>query len=69
MDKQTADKSIYEYRDKIFGFAMEKTRNVDQADELASDIICEVYRSFLRADNIVNLDCYVYSIATKVWSK
>ena len=69
MDKQTADKSIYEYRDKIFGFAMEKTRNVDQADELASDIICEVYRSFLRADNIVNLDGYVYRIARNVWSK
>lgn len=69
MDKQTADKNIYEYRDKIFGFAMEKTRNVDQANELASDIICEVYRSFLRADNIVNPDGYVYRIARNVWSK
>ncbi|MDE6728070.1 MAG: RNA polymerase sigma factor [Oscillospiraceae bacterium] len=69
MDKQTADKSIYEYRDKIFGFAMEKTRNVDQANELASDIICEVYRSFLRADNIVNPDGYVYRIARNVWAK
>lgn len=69
MDKQTADKKIYEYRDKIFGFAMEKTRNVDQADELASDIICEVYRSFLRGGDIVNLDGYVYRIARNVWSK
>ena len=69
MNKHTADKSIYEYRDKIFGFAMEKTRNVDQADELASDIICEVYRSFLRTDNIVNLDGYVYRIARNVWAK
>lgn len=69
MDKQTADKRIYEYRDKIFGFAMEKTRNVDKADELASDIICEVYRSFLRADNIVNVDGYVYRVARNVWAK
>lgn len=69
MDKQTADKKIYEYRDKIFGFAMEKTRNVDKADELASDIICEVYRSFLCADNIVNVDGYVYRIARNVWAK
>ena len=69
MDKQTADKKIYEYRDKIFGFAMEKTRNVDQADELASDIICEVYRSFLRGGDIVNVDGYVYRIARNVWSK
>lgn len=69
MEKNTADKQIYEYRDKIFGFAMEKTRNVDQANELASDIICEVYRSFLRADDIVNLDGYVYRIARNVWAK
>lgn len=69
MDKQTTDKKICEYRDRIFGFAMEKTRNVDQADELASDIICEVYRSFLRADNVANLDGYVYRIAHNVWSK
>lgn len=69
MDKQTADKKIYEYRDRIFGFAMEKTRNIDQADELASDIICEVYRSFLRGGDIVNLDGYVYRIARNVWSK
>lgn len=69
MDKQTADNKIYEYRDKIFGFAMEKTRNVDQADELASDIICEVYRSFLRGGDIVNIDGYVYRIARNVWAK
>lgn len=69
MDKQTADKKIIEYRDRIFGFAMEKTRNVDQADELASDIICEVYRSFLRGGDIVNVDGYVYRIARNVWAR
>lgn len=40
MNKEAADKCIYEYRDKIFGFAMKQTRNVDQANELASDILC-----------------------------
>lgn len=69
MDKQTADKKIYEYKDKIFGFAMGKTRNVDQADDLASDIICEVYRSFLRAENIVNFDGYVYRVARNIWAR
>lgn len=69
MDKQTADRKIYEYRDRIFGFAMEKTRNTVQADELASDIICEVYRSFLRGGDIVNVDGYVYRIARNVWSR
>lgn len=66
MDKKTADKYIYEYKDRIFGYAMDKMRNVDQAQELASDIICEVYCSFLRSDDIVNLDGYVYRIAQNV---
>ncbi len=66
MDKKTADKYIYEYKDRIFGYAMDKMRNVDQAQELASDIICEVYCSFLKSDDIVNLDGYVYRIAQNV---
>lgn len=69
MNKQTADKYIYAYKDRIFGFAMSKTRNVDGARDLASDIICEVYSSFLRSDDIVNLDGYVYRIARNVWAK
>lgn len=69
MNKQTADKCIYAYRDRIFGFAMSKARNVEVARDLASDIICEVYSSFLRSDNIVNLDGYVYRIARNVWAK
>lgn len=69
MNKQTADKYIYEYRDRIFGFAMSKAGNIDGARDLASDIICEVYSSFLRSDNIVNLDGYVYRISRNVWAK
>lgn len=69
MDKQTADKKIFEYRDKIFGFALDKVRNIDLAGELASDIIYEVYRSFLKPAEIANLDGYVYRIARNVWAK
>ena len=68
MDKTSADKYIYEYRDRIFGFALGKTRNIDQAEELASDIVYEVYRAFLARDNIANIDGYVYRIARNVWS-
>ena len=69
MDKQTADKKIFEYRDKIFGFALDKVKNIDQAQELASDIIYEVYRSFLKPAEIANLDGYVYRISRNVWAK
>ncbi|MCR5480570.1 MAG: RNA polymerase sigma factor [Ruminococcus sp.] len=69
MDKKTADKKIFEYRDRIFGFALDKVRNTDQAQELASDILFEVYRSFLKHEDIANLDGYVYRIARNVWAK
>ena len=69
MEKQWSDKLILQYREKIFGFALEKMRNISQAQELASDIVCEVYRSFLKADNIVNPDGYVYRIASNIYAK
>lgn len=69
MDKKTSDRTIFEYRDRIFGFALDKVRNIDQAQELASDIMCEVYSAFLKRENIVNLDGYVYRIARNVWAK
>lgn len=69
MDKTSADKYIYEYCDRIFGFALGKARNIDRAEELASDIVYEVYRAFIAKDNIANMDGYVYRIARNVWSK
>ena len=69
MDKATADKKIFEYRDKIFGFALDQVKNIDQAQELASDIIYEVYRSFLKPVDIANIDGYVYRISRNVWAK
>ncbi|MBR4346779.1 MAG: sigma-70 family RNA polymerase sigma factor [Oscillospiraceae bacterium] len=69
MDKNTVDKTIFEYRDRIFGFALDKLRNIDQAQELASDIVCEVYQTFLKPGDIANIDGYVYRIARNVWAK
>lgn len=69
MKKQNADQLILQYQNKIFGFALEKMRNVSQAEELASNIVCEVYKSFLNAENIINTDGYVYRIARNVYAR
>lgn len=69
MNKPTADRYIHEYLDRIFGFALDRTRNIAQAQELASDIVYEVYRSFLARDDIVNPDGYVYRISRNVWAR
>ncbi|MDE6148958.1 MAG: sigma-70 family RNA polymerase sigma factor [Ruminococcus sp.] len=69
MEKQRADKLILHYQNKIFGFALKKMRNISQAEELASNIVCEVYQSFLNTENIANIDGYVYRIASNVYAK
>ena len=56
MNKIDADKLIVEYQQKIFGFAMSKMRNIADAEELASNIMLEIYKSFLKTDNIVNIE-------------
>lgn len=68
MKKEQADKLILQYQKKIFGFALERLQEIARAEELASDIICEVYISFLKKDDIVNVDGYVYRIARNVYA-
>ena len=69
MIKQDADKYIFEYLDKIFGFSLDKMKNIEQAQELASDIVYQVYLSFLKKDDIINPDSYVYRIARNVYAQ
>ena len=69
MKKQQADKLIVEYLPKIYGFAMKKTFSYQEAEELSSDIVEEVYLSLLSAEEIFNLDGYVWRISEHVYSK
>ena len=55
MNKQTADKIITEYLSKIYGFAVKKAFSYDEAEELCSDIIQEVYSSLLSVEEVVNV--------------
>lgn len=42
---------------------------MSEAEELASDITCEVYHSLLCADEIANLEGYVYRIASNIFAR
>ena len=64
MKKKDADKKILQYKQKIYGFALSKTRDYEQAQELAQEIICEVYISLLNSENIVNYDGYECTLHT-----
>ena len=69
MIKQKADELIIKYLPKIYGFAMKKAFSYDEAEELSSDIVTEVYKSFLSSKEIYNVDGYVWRISEHVYSK
>lgn len=69
MNKQQADELIIKYLPKIYGFAMKKAFSFDEAEELSSDIVTEVYLSLLSAKEIINIDGYIWRISEHVYSK
>ena len=69
MNKRDADIIIGEYVRKLYGFALNKLGNPDEAEELSARIIAEVYEVLLKRENIVNLNGYIYKIAHNVWTR
>lgn len=69
MDKQKADKIITEYLQKIYGFAVKKSFSYDEAEDLCDEIIQEVYLSLLKANEIVNIEGYIWRISEHTYSK
>lgn len=67
MEKSRADKIITEYYKKLYGFALSKMTDINRAEELASRITLEVYSSLLKADEIANVNGYIYRIACNVF--
>jgi len=69
MDKEKADKIITDFMNKIYGFALSKTLDINQAEDLASRISFEVYKSLLRVESIHNIDRYVYRISSNIYAQ
>ena len=69
MDKQTADLLITEYLPKLYGFAVKKAFSYAEVDDLCADIVAEVYTSLRKADEIVNVEGYIWRISEHAYSK
>lgn len=69
MNKRDADIIIGEYVQKLYGFALNKLGNPDEAEELSARIVAEVYEVLVKRENIVNLNGYIYKIAHNVWTR
>lgn len=69
MDKQKADQIIVEYAKKIYGFALKKSYSNEEAEELCAEMVKEVYISLLHADEILNMEGYIWRICAHVYAK
>ena len=69
MEQSKVDGIISQYVKKIYGFSLSKTNSLDMAEELAASIVFEVYKSLLNADEIYNIDGYIYRVANNVLAR
>jgi len=69
MEKQKADQIITQYSKKIYGFAMKKSFSYDEAEELSAQMLSEVYLSLLHAEDIVNMEGYIWRICEHTYAK
>lgn len=69
MRKEEADRIIEQYIKPIYGFAMNKTRNIGEAEELSSKIILQVYDVLIKKESFIDLNSYIFKIAHNVWTR
>ncbi len=63
MNKCDAEKMITEYLKPIFGFALKRCKNVQDAEDLSQNIILKAYRTLISRDDIGQPDKFIWTIA------
>ncbi|MGL6174332.1 MAG: RNA polymerase sigma factor, partial [Cellulosilyticaceae bacterium] len=60
---------IQQYSKKIFGFALNKTKDINQAEELSQEIFLNLVGALKEGKEIIAMDQYVYTLCYYTWSK
>ncbi len=61
MIKEKADELIIEYSPKIYGFAVKKAFSFDETEELAAEMVQEVYLSLLTETEKATVNLLVFA--------
>ncbi len=69
MEKKQADKIITEYFQKIYGFAVRKCYSYQEAEELCAEIVQKAYLSLLRAEEVYNVEGYIWRISEHTYAR
>ena len=63
MNRQDAEKIITEYLRPIFGFALKRCKNAQDAQDLSQDIVLKAFRALLIKDDIGDTGKFIWTIA------
>ena len=63
------DKIYDEYFDKIFSWALKKTNNKEDAEDLTNNIFVSIFEYFNENIDIKKLDNLIWKIAHNIWCK
>ena len=63
MNKQDAEKITTEYLKPVYGFALKRCRNLQDAEDLSQDIILKIFTALLKREDIVDVQKYVWTVA------
>ena len=63
MRREEAEKIITEYLGSIFGFALKRCRNAQDAEDLSQDIVFRAFRALLIKDDIGDVGKFIWTIA------
>lgn len=61
------DKIFNEYYDKIYYWALKKTNNKEDAEDLTSNIFVSIFEYFNKDIQIEKIDNLIWKIAHNVW--
>ena len=63
MNRQNAEKIISEYLKPIFGFALKRCKNAQDAEDLSQDIVLKAFRALLIKEDIGDVGKFIWTIA------
>ena len=63
MEKNEAEKIIAQYVKPIFGFALKRCKNVQDAEDLSQEIAWKAYRALLARDDIADCERFIRTVA------
>ncbi len=67
--EETVNRILQDYIEKIFAFALKRTRNRHDAEDLSQDIVIEVLRSSSSLKDLNAINGWLWAIAKNTWKR